>query len=79
MLYSTYYIDHCLKNNDVPDGKFIDWINKIESEVINKIHVNLLDLPDQMYMEFFENSKSIEYVSNIVVSDYINCINASIC
>ena len=54
MQYSQYY----LRKNNEPNKKFVNWINKVEKSVLEKFGFELLELPDEDYMLYFENKYS---------------------
>lgn len=62
MLYSEYYIS----KNKNPNYKFVNWINKIEEEVIKIFGLCLLDLPDEPYMISFEEKYSPKEIVEII-------------
>ena len=49
---------------------FIEWKNKINKLVYNKIQLNLEDLPDEDYYILWELENEPENVANIVLKDY---------
>lgn len=70
MKYSKYYIKK--KNNMLSesDKKFIKWMDEIEKIVFNELQCDLLDLPDENYMESFEiGVKSID-MANSITNNY---------
>jgi hypothetical protein len=54
--YSAHYINYCKKTMITPNLQFITWINTIEQKINKKIGLNLLDLPDEPYMDMFVDS-----------------------
>ena len=62
MLYSSYY----LKKNTEPNYGFVNWINKVENKVLNRFGFNLLDLPDEDYMLYFEEKLSPDEIVQII-------------
>ena len=69
MWYSTYY-----KNNTPPlkyNEKYYKWMKEVEIIVYKKLNKKLLDLPDQMYMHYFENSLNPEDMAEIVFEDLL--------
>ncbi len=50
MKYSEYYRQ---KNIEI-DNKFIQWIDKVELIINNKLNCDLLDIPDYPYMVSYE-------------------------
>ncbi len=62
MLYSEYY----KTKNNVINHDFIRWINTVESLVYKRFNMNLLDLPDEAYMDFFESKLTPNEVFQII-------------
>ena len=58
MKYSSYYMINCVKNKQPVDYAFINWINQIENYIVKNYGLKLLDLPDEAYMENYENGYS---------------------
>lgn len=56
MLYSDYYKNKATNNGTPINAKFIKWIDKIEFYFIRFHNINLLDIPDESYMNYFENN-----------------------
>ena len=54
-LTQTGYIEWYLKSTNEPNIKFANWMNKVESKIKNKFNFELLDLPDEDYMMYFES------------------------
>lgn len=52
MLYSSYYAN----KNPNPNYQFINWINLVEKKVLHQFGFNLLDLPDEDYITYFDNN-----------------------
>lgn len=49
------YVNWYLTKNQEPDKKFLAWISKVEKTIQKKMLLNLTDLPDEDYMEYFES------------------------
>jgi len=62
MLYSSYY----LSKNSEPNTKFVDWINNVEKNVLERFGFNLLDIPDEDYMGNFESGYEPEQMVQII-------------
>ena len=60
--YSQWYLSKTPK----PDDKFIKWINLVEQMVIEFFSIELLDLPDEDYMENYENKITPIEMFNII-------------
>jgi Cys-tRNA synthase (O-phospho-L-seryl-tRNA:Cys-tRNA synthase) len=58
-------------NYSKEEKKFLNWMNKIELKVKENCGIDLLDFPDQDYMNLFEDKISI----NEAVQLIINSIN----
>lgn len=75
MSYSNYYKQHCEQRGISINEKFIDWIDTIESNIYNKCSLCLLDLPDEPYMYYFENNKTIMDVTNKILLNNFGTTN----
>lgn len=67
--YSTYY-----KRNTKPeyyDINYLDWMDDVEDIVYDRLQIRLLDLPDQMYMHYFEEGCTAEEMADIVFEDLL--------
>lgn len=62
MQYSSYY----LSKKSEPNTKFVDWINNVEKNVLEKFGFNLLDIPDEDYMGIFESGYSSNEMVQII-------------
>jgi hypothetical protein len=69
MSYSNYYIKKCYKNKSKPNMDFIAWITTIELVIEKALNLGLLDLPDQDYMDYFENRIEPVYVINKIIKE----------
>lgn len=67
--YSSHYIRYCKTNNITPDIEFIKWINNIEKQINKKIGLKLLDLPDEPYMDMYEDLIIPEEVVDHILGD----------
>ena len=69
MWYTTYYKRHTspIEYNE----KYCDWMEEVELIVYKKCGIKLLDLPDQMYMHFFENGASSDEMAEMVFEDLL--------
>ena len=67
MKYSSYYMISCTKNKQTINYGFISWMNKIEDYFTQNYGLELLDLPDEAYMENYENGYSPEDMITIVI------------
>jgi hypothetical protein len=75
MKYVDYYIAKNTKNNQVINFKFVVWINQIEKYFIDKYCINLLDLPDEDYMFYFDENYSHKEVIDIIINNnYLPCV-----
>ena len=69
MKYCDYY-----KNNNININfniDFYNWMDAVEYIVFNKLKINLLDLPDQMYMHYFEENVSSIDMVDIIFEDLL--------
>ncbi len=67
--YSVYY-----KRNTDPkyyDKSYSRWMDKVEEIVYDRIHLQLLDLPDQMYMHYFEQGCTPDEMADIVFEELL--------
>ncbi len=70
MSYSEYYIKYCRKNSNVPNTKFIVWVNQVEQIVIKNLNMNLLEIPDEDYMYYYESKMSSNDMAKIILDQY---------
>ena len=67
--YSKYY-----KRNTDPEyynPKYSRWMDHVEDIVYDRLHLRLLDLPDQMYMHYFEQGCTPNEMADIVFEDLL--------
>ena len=67
--YSKYY-----KRNTDPEYynvKYSRWMDHVEDIVYDRLHLRLLDLPDQMYMHYFEKGCTPDEMADIVFEDLL--------
>ena len=57
------------------DKKFAKWVDMVEKTVKEKIHMGLLDLPDEDYRLSFEKGVSVKSMADVVITDYHNFLN----
>jgi hypothetical protein len=50
------YVDWYISKTSEPDEKFLSWISKVEKTIQKKMSMNLIDLPDEDYMRYFESN-----------------------
>lgn len=50
--------------------RFLSWIDEVERIVYAKIHTNLLDLPDEDYMVYFEKNTPPEIIAQKIINDF---------
>ncbi len=67
MLYSEHYIQNAINSKIPINKKFVNWINRVEQIVCEKLKLDLLDIPDEDYMEMFENKMSSYEVAEYVI------------
>lgn len=65
MRYSDWYLS---KNNKFSPS-FIYWINEVENIVRTLTGFELLDLPDEPYMDYFLSGKSYDKTADEIVSN----------
>ena len=70
MSYSEYYIKYCEKNSNAPNAKFIVWVNQVEQIVIKHLNMNLLEIPDEDYMYYYESKMSSNDMAKIILDQY---------
>ena len=73
MKYSDYYLAKNTKNNKISNKNFMKWMDKIESNILKKYGLDLLDLPDESYMIMFDDSYSTLQVIQIVIKNNMLC------
>ena len=72
MLYSEHYINQATRAKYQIDLKFVIWVDAIEKIVYKKLQSNLIDLPDEDYMQFYENKmNSLEVAKYIIEQNSI--------
>lgn len=69
--YSAHYLKQCKKHQREVDVDFVQWVNFVETQVIETLGYNLNDLPDEMYFESFEKGMSSNDMANYVIKE--NC------
>ena len=57
------YVDWYISRTAEPNQKFLSWISIVEKKIKKKLLMNLTDLPDENYMEYFE----LKYTPNDMV------------
>ncbi len=65
--YSEYY-----KKNTSPEIinlNFIKWIDQVEKMIYKKLKLNLLDIPDQLYMYHFENGYTPKDMFDLIIEE----------
>lgn len=69
--YARYYFD-TIQDNVISyqTKRFLEWINKVENIVYNKIHFGLLDLPDEDYMLYFESGCLVTTMAQKIINDF---------
>ena len=67
--YSVNYMNYCKKNMIDHDTQFIKWIDQIEKIIKQKTDLQLLDLPDEPYMELYENCTEPSDVVEIILNE----------
>lgn len=70
MSYSNYYITKCVKSKEQPNLEFITWITTIELVVEKVLNLDLLDLPDDNYMDYFESGTKPEIMINKIIKEH---------
>lgn len=68
------YSDLYRKNTPVQylNERFIKWVDKVEYKFNKKYNMYLLDIPDQLYMHYFENGLSPNDMFNIIEEEVID-------
>jgi hypothetical protein len=54
----------------VPNTKFIVWVNQVEQIVIKNLNMNLLEIPDEDYMYYYESKMSSNDMAKIILDQY---------
>lgn len=65
LIYSPYLIWY-LNREPKPNFSFAYWISKVEFKLKQKYGFNLLDLPDEDYMVYFESSYSPNMMVKVI-------------
>lgn len=65
--YSEYYVKRMAQLGADVDEQFCEWIDEVEDGVLSNTHHYLLDLPDEMYMMYFEDGYSVSEMIHIVI------------
>ncbi len=55
---SQTYVDWYKNITPEPNKKFLNWISNVEKIIQKKLSMNLTDLPDENYIEYFESKYS---------------------
>ena len=73
----SYKNNYLRKNNNIQDEdlKFLNWMDKIEVYVKEKINVYLLDLQDEMYRYNFESGMKYRQMAKLIIKNYHNIYN----
>ena len=71
MLYSEYYKSMYNGKITKNDALFCKWIDKVETIILKRIKIHLLDLPDEMYMPNFERGMTARKMATIVIKSFI--------
>lgn len=69
--YSAHYLKQCKKHQREIDVDFVQWVNCVETQVIETLGYNLDDLPDEMYFGNFEKGMSSKDMADYVIKE--NC------
>jgi hypothetical protein len=71
--YSIFYKKRVKEYSDNEsfkrDRQFMEWINQVEYLVMSKLKIELLELPDEMYMVNFESGTSSEDMAKQVIQN----------
>jgi hypothetical protein len=70
MTYSLYYCDRTGTKDNPIDVDFVDWMTQVENIVFNYLRIDILNLPDQMYMHAYENNTDPKDFAMYIVSQY---------
>jgi len=73
-MYSTSYIHRCLLLKEKPDIGFANFMTLVDNKVFQEIGFYLEDLPDQMFMDMYQENFTVDQVANIVIDDYKNFV-----
>ena len=52
------------------DTKFIKWMKNVEEIVEREIQCKLLDLPDELYRDSFDNGMTSEWMAKQVIESF---------
>jgi hypothetical protein len=62
----SQYVRWYLNKEQEPNIRFINWISKVEYKIKQEFGYELLDLPDEDYMLYFESSYSPNMMVKII-------------
>jgi hypothetical protein len=66
MSKQTQYVRWYLNKEKEPNIHFVNWISKVEYKIKQEFGCELLDLPDEDYMLYFESSYSPNMMVQII-------------
>lgn len=67
--YSVYY--KLNTESKYYNKSYAYWMDDVEDIVYDRLQIRLLDLPDQMYMHYFEEGCTAEEMADIVFEDLL--------
>ena len=65
--YREYYLKRNKKLTD-HDRRFLDWMDRVEEIVVNKIGLYLIDMTDMLYYDLFDEGLEPQFVANEMIS-----------
>ena len=60
------YVDWYISRTPEPNQQFLSWISRVEKVIQKKLSMNLTDLPDEDYMEYFESKYTSDDMDKII-------------
>lgn len=60
------YVNWYISRTTEPNQKFISWISIIEKTIQKKLSMDLIDLPDEDYMLYFESNYTPDDIIKII-------------
>jgi len=70
MKYSENYINHKKESMTKKDFAFCKWMDRVEKIVYKKINLYLLDLADEMFMEYYIRRTPATKMAMIVINEH---------
>lgn len=69
-LKEMWYWEYC-RRKGVTDRAFLTWTERVERLVRLVLHIGLLELPDEMYREAFEEGTNPVAMAHMILAQYV--------